>query len=104
MPIAAVSFGGAYILGHEPTGPQRCEEVQILGVVNGIRGTERFDVVSYTGQHRLVGRFDKPFAANYVGPAALFIRVGKWTGWEHYKMSHNCKKPPNDNNGSWPPP
>jgi hypothetical protein len=96
---AAAGAGVGWTLANEPTGPQWCEDVEVLGVVKGWRGSERFNVVSYdTGRHRLVGRFKSPFSADYVGPAALFISVGKWTGWEHYKVATQCTDVPAPNN------
>jgi hypothetical protein len=89
--VFAIGLGAAWLLDHEPTGPERCEQVKILGVRKGNRGVEEFIVESVnTSQRRLVGRFNRPFPADYTGPAALWIKVGRWTGWEQYKMSHSC--------------
>lgn len=89
--LLAIALGANWLLDQEPTGPERCEEVKILGVRKGSRGVEQFIVESVnTAQRRLVGRFNRPFAEDYTGPAALWIKVGKWTGWEQYKMSRSC--------------
>jgi hypothetical protein len=55
-------------------------------------------VVRYlgTGKQRNVGTFaDKPFAADYIGPAALLTRIGEWTGSYHFEFRDNCGVPSN---------
>jgi hypothetical protein len=90
-----IVFGSAlmvyWLVDLEPAGPWRCEEVRVLGVVKGSRGTEYFDVQSVnTAQRRRVGRFNRPFPEDYTGLAALWIRARKWTGLEDYEMTNSC--------------
>lgn len=84
------------VLIFEPTGPVRCEAVQIVGLKTETKST-RFVVqgIDNNGTLRLwePGAYSGPFETDYRGPAVLVLRLGKWTKREHLKVAESC---PND--------
>ena len=77
----------------EPTGPALCEDVQIIAYRRGSRGSQSFDVASRkSGAVQEVGAADTPFDASYRGIAVLILRLGKWTGYKHTRLSNTCPK------------
>ncbi|WP_157572608.1 hypothetical protein [Nevskia soli] len=96
--LAATGATAGWLLANEPTSTAWCEDIRILGVKQGSRSTEYFEVESLKDSRvRLIGRFNKPFSKDYTGPAALWISVGRLTGREHYKMSARCSDAPPSN-------
>ena len=92
------------LIRYEPQGPRSCEYVDVLGVGRCGRAGQCF-LVKYVsnGQTRSIGIFaDKPFAVDYVGRAALFLRRGRWTGSYHFMMAHTCERMPSNFRWSGP--
>jgi hypothetical protein len=90
--VWAVSF--QIVRGLEPQGAESCRRVQILGVIRCRGNAGCFDVEYLdTPERRRVGTFvDKPFTVDYVGPAALFMHRGQWTGSYHFRMANSCEQ------------
>ena len=94
--ILGVFVGVVFLLVNtEPQGAQSCEIVEVLGTVKCARGSQCFVVQNmHTGKKLKVRTFvDKPFAVDYIGPAALLVRRGQWTGAYHFEFRGVCPSP-----------
>jgi hypothetical protein len=78
----------------EPTDAPRCEDVRVVGLRVGGRGSEEFVVESVKVPLKRweVGRYKTPFPRDYRGAAALFISKGRWTGRDHLKLVASCSQ------------
>jgi hypothetical protein len=76
----------------EPMETARCESVRIRGIHRAGRGSEYFNVESVTAPSRQwqVLSYHAAFPRDYVGPATLLLRKGRWTGRDHPKLVTSC--------------
>jgi hypothetical protein len=97
-PAVVLVLGAMVASKFEPVGPQQCEDAEIAGV-SVVRGRtldqKYYNVASapdFSKPYTIP--FDGTFSENYVGPAAVWITVGKWTGTRHYALTGRCADRP----------
>jgi hypothetical protein len=91
---AVAIFIAAFILipASEPKGPESCYDVRVVGTQLCARRTYCL-IVKFPGTlaQRLVKMpVDRPFADDYIGPAALLIRRGMFTRSDNYRFRESC--------------
>jgi hypothetical protein len=93
LAIGIVSF---CIYRFEPTGAWSCDPVNVAGVTRvGVKGRTYFNLSSTStpGKHYTVP-FNGDFPEEYIGPAALWIKHGRLTGFSHYRLTGRCVDEP----------
>jgi hypothetical protein len=92
--VLLLALGGWFVVNQEPTGARSCVPIEIAGVtvVHGRRSDVRyFNIVSLdTPSEEYAVPFDGTFPESYVGPGALWISTGKWTGSQHFRLTGRC--------------
>lgn len=106
IPLLAVMLSTEFILLDEPTDPQECVEVTVIGFQHAYR-YQQFTVTtrgvsdgaSTGGNARgnagapqiwQPGRFASEFDTLFRGPAILVIRHGRWIGDDHLRLAMRC--------------
>ena len=91
-----------YVEHYEPTGTRSCVAVYIAGsTVRGYGRSSRerryynaSSIDDPSAQYHVP--YDRTFPMDYVGPAALWIAKGKWTGQLHERLTGRCVDVPDE--------